>query len=117
MLPAERYRDLRFGRIGFPLRATFALHADCSELDVLTSAPLPWNVSRIAQLIEAAGANAFTLWTASQERLRALGELARLDVRSRDVLEQLCTAPFPRNDDRMAAITLDGSAANAVDDT
>ena len=96
VLPAEGYRDLHHGRMGFPVRAALALQADrTEELEQLISGPPPWDSVRIARLIEATGAAAFTLWTAAKERQRALGYLSGLDYSGREVLEQLCTAPFP----------------------
>ncbi len=95
VLPTEQYRDLQFGRVGFPLRMALALKDSSAELARIVGSPLPWDVARVAELIQGTGANEFTLWTARQEQQRALDQLAGLSPPGRDVLALLCSEPFP----------------------
>lgn len=95
VLPAEQYRDLRHGRTRFPLHMALTLAGPGSELAALTSAPPPWPVERISELIRSHGAGELTLWTARQERDRALEALHGLGDPGAAFLAQLCRAPFP----------------------
>lgn len=95
VLPSEQYRDLRHGRTRFPLHMALTLAGQGSELADLTSTPPPWPVERISELIRSHGAGELTLWTAGQERDRALLALRGLSGPGAAFLAQLCRAPFP----------------------
>ncbi len=94
VLPSEQYRDLRHGRTRFPLHMALTLAGPGSELAALTSAPPPWPIERISELIRSHGAGELTLWTARQERDRALEALRGLSDPGAAFLAQLCRAPF-----------------------